>query len=60
MVVIGLATDYCVKETTLNALRASFATTVLTDGVRAVDRQLGDGDCALGELARAGTQTRPV
>lgn len=56
VVVMGLATDYCVKETALDALRHGFTTVVLSEGVRAVDRQPGDGDRALRELADAGAQ----
>ena len=56
VVVIGLATDYCVKETTLDALRRDFTTVVLSGGVRAVNREPGDGDRALDELADAGAQ----
>jgi nicotinamidase/pyrazinamidase len=56
IVVIGLATDYCVKETALDALRRGFPTVVLSEGVRAVDRAPGDGDRALDELADAGAQ----
>ncbi len=56
VVVIGLATDYCVKETALDALRRGFITVVLSEGVRAVDRRPGDGDHALDELADAGAQ----
>jgi nicotinamidase/pyrazinamidase len=54
VVVVGLATDYCVKETALDARREGFSTTVLTSAVRAVDREPGDGDRALDELAHAG------
>lgn len=54
VVIVGLATDYCVKETALDAIREGFATTVLENGVRAVDQQPGDGARALDELARAG------
>jgi nicotinamidase/pyrazinamidase len=54
VVVAGLATDYCVRETALDALRLGFATTVLAEAVRAVDLVAGDGDRALDELARAG------
>jgi len=56
VVAIGLATDYCVKETALDALRRDFTTVVLSQGVRAVNRQPGDGDRALDELADAGAQ----
>jgi nicotinamidase/pyrazinamidase len=53
VVVIGLATDYCVKETALDALRRGFETTVLSKAVRAVDLQPGDGEAALAEIAAA-------
>ncbi len=56
VVVIGLATDYCVKETALDALRNGFTTVVLSDGVRPVDLRPGDGESALRELADAGAQ----
>jgi nicotinamidase/pyrazinamidase len=54
VVVTGLATDYCVKATALDAARLGFATTVLTDAIAAVDLQPGDGDRALDELRAAG------
>ncbi len=54
VVVIGIATDYCVKETALDAARLGFATTVLRDAVRAVDLEPGDGERALTEMAAAG------
>jgi len=50
----GLATDYCVRATALDAVHSGFATTVLTDAVRAVDVQPGDGAAALEELRAAG------
>jgi nicotinamidase/pyrazinamidase len=56
VVVIGLATDYCVKETALDAIREGFDTTVLSGGVRAVDLEPGDGARALDELAEAGAR----
>ena len=56
VIVVGLATDYCVKETALDALREGFDTTVLAGGVRAVDLEPGDGARALEELARAGAR----
>jgi nicotinamidase/pyrazinamidase len=52
--VCGLATDYCVKATALDAQRLGFATTVLGEAVRAVELQAGDGEQALAELAAAG------
>jgi nicotinamidase/pyrazinamidase len=54
VVVVGLATDYCVKATALDALRLGFATFVGRDAVAAVDVQPGDGDRALDELRAAG------
>jgi nicotinamidase/pyrazinamidase len=59
VVVVGLATDYCVKHTALDAVRLGYETTLLTDGVAAVDRAAGDGDRALDELAAAGVRIEP-
>jgi len=56
VVVVGLATDYCVKETALDAVRLGFATSVVAAGVRAVDLAPGDGARALEELAQAGVE----
>jgi nicotinamidase/pyrazinamidase len=50
----GLATDYCVKATALDARKAGLDVVVLEDAVRAVDVTEGDGDRALGEMAAAG------
>jgi len=50
----GLATDYCVKATALDALRAGLPVVVLQDAVRAVDVTPGDGARALADLAAAG------
>ena len=52
--VVGLATDYCVKNTALDALREGFEVTVDRAGVRGVDVQPGDSERALDELAAAG------
>ncbi len=54
VVVVGLATDYCVKETALDALQRGFETAVLSDAVRAVDLEPGDGDAALEAVRAAG------
>ena len=54
LVVTGLATDYCVKATALDGLTEGFSVTLLTDAVRAVDLEAGDGDRALAEMAAAG------
>ncbi len=50
----GLATDYCIKATALDAARLGHPTSVLGDGIRAVDLAPGDGERALAELAAAG------
>jgi nicotinamidase/pyrazinamidase len=50
----GLATDYCVKETVLDARRAGFKVEVLEDCVRAVDEKPGDGVRALADMKEAG------
>jgi nicotinamidase/pyrazinamidase len=52
--VVGLATDYCVKNTALDALRAGFQVTVDTDAIRGVEVQPGDSERALDELREAG------
>jgi nicotinamidase/pyrazinamidase len=54
LVVCGLATDYCVKATALDAVRLGYETAVLVDAVRAVDLAPGDGGRALDEMAAAG------
>lgn len=54
VVVCGLATDYCVKETALDAIACGYEVVVLTDAIRAVDLHPGDGDRALQAMRRAG------
>ena len=54
--VLGLATDYCVKFTALDALELGFATYVLVDACRGVDLQTGDVAAALHDMATAGVQ----
>ena len=54
VVVAGLATDYCVRSTVLDALERGLATTLLADAIRAVDLEPGDGDRALAEVEAAG------
>jgi nicotinamidase/pyrazinamidase len=54
LLVGGLATDYCVKATVLDALKEGFKVVVLEDAVRAVDVNLGDGAKALDEMKAAG------
>lgn len=52
--ICGLATDYCVRETSLDALHAGLAVTVLKDAVRGVDLEAGDSARALEEITTAG------
>jgi len=56
VVVCGLATDYCVRATALDAAALGYQTSVLVDGVRAVNLQPGDGAGALAELVVAGVE----
>jgi nicotinamidase/pyrazinamidase len=52
--VLGLATDYCVKFTALDARRLGFDVKLIEDGCRAVELKPGDGDRAIAELRGAG------
>jgi nicotinamidase/pyrazinamidase len=52
--ICGLATDYCVNATGLDAIRLGFETEVLEDAVAAVNLQPTDGEQALAELRAAG------
>jgi nicotinamidase/pyrazinamidase len=54
MVVCGLATDYCVNATALDARRLGFPTFVLLDAVRAVNLEQGDEQRAIDEMRDAG------
>jgi nicotinamidase/pyrazinamidase len=58
VVIVGLATDYCVLDTALDALRHGFHTVVLTEGTRPVEVEPGDGDRALERMAVAGAHIR--
>lgn len=56
VVVCGLATDYCVMATALDAVRLGYQASVLLDGIAAVDLAPGDGDRALEEMRAAGAR----
>ncbi len=58
LVVVGLATDYCVKETVIDGLRHGYQVAILTDQVAAVNLQPGDGDAALADMASEGASIR--
>jgi nicotinamidase/pyrazinamidase len=51
---MGLATDYCVRYSALDALQLGFRTTVIEDGCRGVNLQPGDSVAALADLKTAG------
>jgi nicotinamidase/pyrazinamidase len=55
--VVGLATDYCVRASALDALREGFAVTVDRAGVRGIDVEPGDSERALAEIEAAGGKT---
>ena len=52
--VAGLATDYCVKNTVLDALRLGFDVVVVEDGIRGVEVEPGDSERAIAEMRAAG------
>ena len=52
--VMGLATDYCVKATALDAARLGFKTHVILEGCRGVNLRNGDLEKAIEDMARAG------
>ena len=54
----GLATDYCVKHSTLDGRAAGLEVVVLRDAIRGVDLQPGDSDRALQEMQAAGAILR--
>jgi nicotinamidase/pyrazinamidase len=59
LVVAGLATDYCVHATVLDARALGFEVTVLVSAIRAVDLAEGDGDRALARMRGAGANLEP-
>jgi nicotinamidase/pyrazinamidase len=50
----GLALDYCVRETTLEAIRKGFEVHVIVEGTRAVNVKPDDGKHALEDMRKAG------
>jgi nicotinamidase/pyrazinamidase len=54
--VAGLATDYCVKQSVLDALRQGLNVSVVEDAVRGVDVEPGDSERALEEMEAAGAK----
>ena len=54
--IAGLATDYCVKYTALDARRLGFKTSLIIEGVRGVELNPGDCDAAIEEMEKAGVK----
>jgi len=52
----GLATDYCVKSTVLDAVKLGFETFLLEDAVRGVDVKPGDSERAIEEMLESGAK----
>ncbi len=55
----GLATDYCVKQSVLDALAAGLKVTVLRDAIAGIDAQPGDADRAIARMLEAGAEIEP-
>jgi nicotinamidase/pyrazinamidase len=56
VVVCGLATDYCVKATAIDAARLGYDAELMVDGIAAVNLAPGDGNRALEEMRAAGVK----
>jgi nicotinamidase/pyrazinamidase len=54
--VCGLATDYCVRASAIDARHEGFDVTVVSDAIRAVEVQPGDGRRALDDMREAGAR----
>ena len=58
--VLGVATDYCVKFTVLDALKEGFTTRLIADATRGVNLQAGDVTTAIEEMVAAGAEIIPA
>jgi nicotinamidase/pyrazinamidase len=56
LAVCGLATDYCVRASAIDACKEGFDVTVVEDAIRAVDVNEGDGDRAIEDMRAAGAE----
>lgn len=52
----GLATDYCVKYTVLDALKSGFKVRLLVDGIKGVNLKPGDSRKAIAKMSRTGVR----
>jgi len=59
IVVGGIATDYCVVKTALDALKLGYEVAVLSEAIRAVDAMPGDGARAISRMRAAGAVFLP-
>ena len=60
VIVAGLATDYCVKNTVLDALKLGYEVLVADECIRAVNVRPGDGISAIAEIKQAGAAVCPI
>lgn len=60
LLVGGLATDYCVRASVLDALALGVVVTVISDGIAGVDLKPGDSVHACAEMASAGARFAPA
>jgi nicotinamidase/pyrazinamidase len=60
VVLAGLTTDYCIKNTALDALRFGFGVTVVEDVIRAVNLKPADGPAAVAAMKEAGALMAPL
>ena len=54
----GLATDYCVRSTVLDALSLGFRVVLIKDAIRGVDLKSGDSQRAIEEMIRKGAEIK--
>lgn len=52
----GLATDYCVLQTVMDALKLGFEVILLEDAIRAVNVKAGDGERAIAQMSAGGAK----
>lgn len=54
LIIAGLATDYCVKNTLIDAISLGYTATIATEGIRAVNLQAGDEEKATSQMKEKG------
>jgi nicotinamidase/pyrazinamidase len=58
--IAGMTTEYCVRQTVLDARQAGLRVSVLADAIAALDQHPGDADRALGDMRNAGAEVTHV